>query len=47
MDEDVKMNTLAFSSFDEETTRLDHICFKIIMVGGYEVLSFIFKIISL
>ena len=28
MDEDVKMKTLAFPSFDEETTRLDHICFK-------------------
>ena len=38
MDEDVKMKTLAFSSFDEETTRLDHFYFKIIMVGRYEVL---------
>ena len=45
MDEDVKMKTLAFSSFDEETTRLDHFYFKIIMVGRYEVLSFILKII--
>ena len=25
MDEDVKMKTLAFSAFDEETTRLDHL----------------------
>ena len=25
MDEDVKMKTLAFSTFDEETTRLDHL----------------------
>ena len=47
MDENVKIKTLAFSSFDEETTRLDHFYFKIIMVGRYEVLSFILKIISL
>ena len=43
MDKDVKMKTLAFSSFDEETTRLDHFYYKIIMVGRYEVLSFILK----
>ena len=41
MDDDVKIKTLAFSSFDEETTSLDHFYFKIIMVGRYEVLSFI------
>ena len=45
MDEDVKMKTLDFSSFDEETTWLDHFYFKIIMVGRSEVLSFILKII--
>ena len=45
MDEDVKMKTLAFYSFDAETTRLDHFYFKIIMVGCYKVLSFIPKII--
>ena len=39
------MKTLAFYCFDEETTRLDHFYFKIIMVGHYEVLSFILKII--
>ena len=44
MDEDVKMKT-AFSSFDEEITRLDHFYIKIVMVGRYEVLSFILKII--
>ena len=45
MDEDVKMKTLDFSSFDEEATWLDHFYFKIIMVGRSEVLSFILKII--
>ena len=45
MDEDVKMKTLDFSSFDEETTWLDLFYFKIIMVGRSEVLSFILKII--
>ena len=39
------MKTLAFSSFDEETTRADHFYPKIIMVVRYEVLSFILKII--
>ena len=42
---DVKMKALAFPSFDEEITRLDHFYLKIIMVGRYEVLSFILKII--
>ena len=45
MDENVKMKTLVFSSFDEETTRLDHFYFKNIMIGRYEVISFILKII--
>ena len=44
MDEDVKMKTLTCSSFDEETTRFGHFYFKIIMVGRYEVLSYILKI---
>ena len=39
------MKKLAFSSFDGETTRLDHFYFKIILVGRYEVLSFILKIV--
>ena len=39
------MKALAFPSFDEEITRLDHFYLKIIMVGRYEVLSFILKII--
>ena len=42
---DVKMKALAFPSFDEEITRLDHFYLKIIMVGRCEVLSFILKII--
>ena len=45
MDENVKMKTLVFSSFDEETTRLDHFYFKSIMIGRYEIISFILKII--
>ena len=44
MDEDVKMKTLTCSSFDVETTRFGHFYFKIIMVGRYEVLSYILKI---
>ena len=41
----MKMKTLVFSSFDEETTRLDHFYFKSIMIGCYEVISFTLKII--
>ena len=43
LEEDVKMKSEVFDSFDAETTRLDHFYFQVIMVGRYKVLSFILK----
>ena len=37
MDEDVKMKTLTFSSFDEETTRFGHFYFKILSLKYYHL----------
>ena len=45
MDEDMKTKQVVLTSFDKETIRLDHFYFKVVMIGRYEMLSFILKII--